>query len=171
MEQGLEVFSQNPLTGVGAGQFQNYQAPGAVLERWRVTHNVWLQVACELGIFGLLVFGYLVVRGYSACLATLRMLRGPRRKRGGKSPPETPSPWTAEERALLDANAKGALAAMVGWTVCSFFASVAFNWTLYYVLALAVAGREVTASRQAQAAAEASEPTPEASARMVRAHA
>ena len=26
---------------------------------------------------------------------------------------------------------------MVGWTVCSLFASVAFNWTFYYVLALA----------------------------------
>ena len=44
---------------------------------------------------------------------------------------------------------------MVGWFVCAFFASVAFNWTFYYVLALCVAGREVALSRrQAAAAAE-----------------
>jgi hypothetical protein len=27
--------------------------------------------------------------------------------------------------------------------VCAFFASVAFNWTFYYIFALAVAGREI----------------------------
>jgi hypothetical protein len=32
--------------------------------------------------------------------------------------------------------------------VCSFFASRAFNWTFYYVFALAVAGREVVAARR-----------------------
>ncbi len=51
------------------------------------------------------------------------------------------------------------LAAMVGWTVCSLFASVAFNWTFYYVLALAVAGREMLRARRAAAkAAEAAAP-------------
>jgi O-antigen ligase len=168
MEQGLEVFVQNPLTGVGAGQFQNYEPPGATLERWRVTHNVWLQVACELGLFGLLVFGYLVVRAYTSCFRALRLLRGPRRRRG-KPAPAMVSPWTTEERAILDINAKGILAAMVGWTICSFFASVAFNWTFYYVLALAVAGREVAASRQMEPAAEPE--TVEPAGRLVRAHA
>jgi hypothetical protein len=48
----------------------------------------------------------------------------------------------------MDQNAKGMLAAMVGWTVCSLFASVAFNWTFYYVFALAVAGRDITLSRR-----------------------
>src|SRR5206468_11391833 len=37
--QAIAVFSENPLTGVGAGQFQNYNGPD-VLEKWRVTHNV-----------------------------------------------------------------------------------------------------------------------------------
>ena len=47
------------------------------------------------------------------------------------------------------------IAAMVGWTICSLFASVAFNWTFYYVFALAVAGREIIASRRI-----AAEPAP-----------
>ena len=46
------------------------------------------------------------------------------------------------------------IAGLVGWTVCAFFASVAFNWTFYYVLALAVAGREIMASRRTAQARE-----------------
>ena len=49
---------------------------------------------------------------------------------------------------ILEINAKSMIAGLVGWSVCAFFASVAFNWTFYYVLALAVAGREIVASRR-----------------------
>ncbi|HEV8345620.1 MAG TPA: O-antigen ligase family protein [Vicinamibacterales bacterium] len=163
LNQGMEVFADNPVTGIGAGQFQNYNAPG-VIEKWRVTHNVWLQVAAELGIFGLIVFSFLVVRAYSASFRALRMLRLPRKKRtagpsrAAKADTEAeadPLMMTDTERVILDMNAKGMMAAIVGWTVCSFFASVAFNWTFYYVLALAVAGREIVASRRAEAAAAA----------------
>lgn len=147
IDQGVQVFLDNPLTGVGAGQFQNYNAPGETLEKWRVTHDVWLQVASELGIFGLLTFGFLVIRAYRSSFAALRILRGRRR-----SPPP---PLAPADRAVLDQNAKGMLAAMVGWTVCSLFASVAFNWTFYYVFALAVAGREIAADARLRAAAPA----------------
>src|SRR5436190_404109 len=87
INQGLEVFAENPITGIGAGQFQNYNAPGVTVEKWRVTHDVWLQVASELGIFGVLVFAFLVIRAYSACFGTLRLLRPPRRKRGARQDP------------------------------------------------------------------------------------
>jgi hypothetical protein len=65
------------------------------------------------------------------------------------------------------------LAAMVGWTVCSLFASVAFNWTFYYVLALAVAGREMLAARRAAVkAAEAAAPISAVPrSRLIRVHA
>ena len=163
--QGLQVFADNPLTGVGAGQFKNYNAPGETLEKWRVTHDVWLQVASELGIFGLLTFAFLVIRAYGSSLAALRLLRGRRRA--------PPAPLAAQDRVILDQNAKGMLAAMVGWTVCSLFASVAFNWTFYYVFALAVAGREIVQAARAAAGAPA-DATSTASgreARLVRAHA
>jgi len=32
---------------------------------------------------------------------------------------------------------------LLGWFVCALFASVALNWTLYYVLAIAAATRDV----------------------------
>jgi O-antigen ligase len=155
-DQGVQVFLDNPVTGIGAGQFQNYIAPG-IVEKWRVTHNVWLQVAAELGLFGLMIFAFLVMRAYSSSFAALRMLRlshrrGPRdglRASKAAARPEDPYNLSAEERRILDINAKGMLAAMVGWTVCSLFASVAFNWTFYYVFALAVSGREILRARRA----------------------
>jgi hypothetical protein len=56
-------------------------------------------------------------------------------------------------------------AGLVGWFVCSLFASVAYNWTFYYLLALIVAGRELTrdrlvASRAIQAGRERPSPAP-----------
>jgi O-antigen ligase len=167
MEQGLQVFSENPLTGIGAGQFENYSGPGAI-ERNRATHNVWLQVGAELGIFGLAIFAFLVFRAFRAASISLRAIRPPRRKpafTAMKTAPRPPSrgsprapaadtlPLSEEERFILDINGKAMTAALVGWFVCAFFASVAFNWTFYYVLALAVAGREVALSRRSTAAA------------------
>ena len=165
IDQGVQVFLDNPLTGIGAGQFKNYNAPG-VVEKWRVTHNVWLQVAAELGIFGVAVFGFLVMRAYTANFAALRMLRRPRKPRPG----EPDLHFTGEEQRTLELNAKGMLAAIVGWTVCALFASVAFNWTFYYVLALAVAGREIVAARRAEAKA-AIVPVVAPATRLIRVHA
>jgi hypothetical protein len=39
------------------------------------------------------------------------------------------------------------IACMVGWTVCAFFASVAFHWTLYYLVGLSVTGRDIVKNR------------------------
>jgi O-antigen ligase len=156
--QGLQVFAENPLTGIGAGQFVNYDGE-MMVTRWRVTHNVWLQVAAELGIFGLCAFAFLVWRAFSACFAARRAIRGPstahrsptRKSRGTT----TTTTLTPEGQKIIDMNAKGTLAGLVGWLVCAFFASVAFNWTFYYVFALAVAGREIARDhRTAQEPAE-----------------
>jgi O-antigen ligase len=145
-KQGLQVFAENPLTGVGAGQFVNYDGD-MMVERWRVTHNVWLQVAAELGIFGFAAFVFLVWRAFTSCFAARRAIRGPTR-RNPRAPATTLTP---QEQKLIDMNAKGMLAGLVGWLVCAFFASVAFNWTFYYVFALAVAGRDIAREHRAPA--------------------
>ena len=36
---------------------------------------------------------------------------------------------------------------MMGWFVCAMFASVALNWTFYYVLALSACARDVVRAR------------------------
>ena len=40
-------------------------------------------------------------------------------------------------------------AALAGWFFCALFASVAYNWTFYYLLALAIAPREILLDRLA----------------------
>ena len=40
-------------------------------------------------------------------------------------------------------------AALAGWFVCALFSSVAYNWTFYYLLALAIAPREILLDRLA----------------------
>jgi hypothetical protein len=60
---------------------------------------------------------------------------------------------------------------MVGWTVCAFFASVAFNWTFYYVLALTAAGRDIARSRRTTAVAATQPESPVQVSQLTRAHA
>jgi len=38
----------------------------------------------------------------------------------------------------------GMSAGLIGWFVCAMFASVAYNWTFYYLLALIVAARDLS---------------------------
>jgi len=80
MQEGVDTFLDFPLTGVGAGQFKNYNPPQRK-ERWRETHNALLQVASETGIFGVAAFLFLIVRGALCAAAARRMLAKPRKDR------------------------------------------------------------------------------------------
>ena len=35
-----------------------------------------------------------------------------------------------------------------GWFICAIFASVAFNWTIYYLVGLSVTARDVIRARE-----------------------
>jgi probable O-glycosylation ligase (exosortase A-associated) len=121
--ESFDAFKANPLTGVGAGEFKDWN-PLARTEAWHESHNVWLQVGAELGVFGFAAFLFLVLRAFYAVYRTRRLLR--------RNPSE-----------ILDAHSAAMAASLVGWFVCAFFASVAYNWTFYYLLALAAAPREM----------------------------
>ncbi len=84
----LADLRRHPLTGVGAGQFKNYNPPDR-LEPWRETHNVLLQIAAELGVFGLLAFLLLLWQAVSALLVDAahvqhRQAGGAAADRGGR---------------------------------------------------------------------------------------
>ncbi len=148
MKESWRTFLEYPLTGVGAGQFKNYN-PRWRVDRWRESHNVWLQVAAETGIFGFLAFLYLVVRSVLAPVRAMRYLgrrpgSRPRRATADGGPHRAP-PSTARRREpdrgqddVLRSHAAAVAAGMSGWLVCAFFASVAYNWTFYYLLAIGV---------------------------------
>jgi putative inorganic carbon (HCO3(-)) transporter len=142
MEEAWQVFLDNPIIGIGAGQFQNYGGPGKAA-RWRVTHNTLLQVAAELGIFALIAFSFLIIRAFAAAWWTRQALswifwkkRRPREDGLDES-----------ERLLLQTTGAALVACLAGWFVCAMFASVAFNWTFYYLLGLAVTTRDVVRAR------------------------
>jgi O-antigen ligase len=147
LEQGIDTFLAFPMTGVGAGQFKNYNPPERK-EKWRETHNALIQVAAETGIFGVLAFVFLIARGAIAAATTRRLLAKPRKR-------STPDPlrlvMTSSDRRSLYAYTAAMTAGLVGWFACSLFASVAFSWTFYYLLALIVAARELARTRLAVA--------------------
>jgi O-antigen ligase len=155
LTEAWQTFLRFPLYGVGAGQFPNYNPPGRV-ETWRETHNVVLQVAAELGVLGLLTFVFLLVRAFAAVRITRRLLR----RASGSAPPRwpgavnrsdpPPAVISPDERQYLDAHAGAMTAAVIGWFACALFASVAYSWTFYYVLALAAAPHTILADRLAQ---------------------
>jgi O-antigen ligase len=152
LEQAWQIFLEHPLTGVGAGQFMNYGPPGRA-EKWRVTHNVLLQMASEIGIFGLIVFSFMIWRGFSAAWWTRQALSWMHRripKRRGRIPAAEPEDGLEpHERVFLEAHASAMVACMAGWFVCAQFAAVGYNWTIYYLLGLSVCARDVVRARRA----------------------
>jgi O-antigen ligase len=156
MGEAFDTFVEFPITGVGAGMFRNYNPPGRD-EAWHEAHNVWLQVAAELGIFGFAAFLFLVVRAFSSIAQSRRLLRRnrpatARRARGvpRKTAVEAPAAVvTAPEADYLDGHSAAMAASLAGWLVCAFFSSVAYNWTFYYLMAMAAAPREILTDRLA----------------------
>jgi O-antigen ligase len=75
-KRGLQIFFENPITGVGVNGFS--EAIGRMRERedlpsqkWQAAHNSYLQVMVETGIFGVTVFLYLI----GICIKTFKKFR------------------------------------------------------------------------------------------------
>lgn len=148
--EAFTVFLERPLTGVGAGQFANYN-PGNRTESWMETHNVVLQVGAEIGVLGLAAFFFLVYRAGAAGSATRRLLvratGTPRQPRWGPRAPSGRAVITPQHASFFDAHSGALTAAVAGWFLSALFASVAYHWTFYYLLALAIAPREILTER------------------------
>jgi len=118
LERSILVTLRNPW-GIGIGCFP------VVGQHDHQTHNAFTQVSSETGLVGLAAYLVFII--------------SPFRKLG------------AIERKLFDANehkwfyylAVGLQASIVGYLVSSTFASVAYNWFIYYGIAYAVAFRRV----------------------------
>jgi len=163
--EGIDTFVEYPFTGIGAGQFKNYNPPERK-ERWRETHNALIQVAAETGFFGLLTFGFLIIRGGIAAANTRRLLARPRKK---SAYDPLALVMHDDDRQTLYAYTAAMTAGLIGWFTCALFASVAYSWTFYYLLALIIAARELARSRLAAGRAIAQAANPLAPTRAVRA--
>lgn len=118
LERSLLVTARNPW-GIGIGNFP------IVGVRNLQTHNAFTQVSSELGILGLAAYLVFIISPFRKLSAIERTL------------------FDRDETNWFYYLAIGLQASIVGYLVSSFFASVAYNWFIYYLIAYAVAFRRI----------------------------
>jgi len=122
------IAIRHPLLGIGMGNY----AP-EMSYRGLVTHNSYTQVAAEMGMAALVCYTMFIV-------TPLRKL--------GQIGRET---CEARRNSHYYYLALGLQASLVGYMVCSFFASVAYLWYVYYLVAYAVCLRRLYESETGKA--------------------
>ena len=118
LERSLLVTARNPW-GIGIGNF-----PIVGIHNLQ-SHNAFTQVSAELGLLGLAAYLIFMISPY-------RKLGAIERKR-----------FYEGKAGWFYYLAIGLQASIIGYMVSSFFASVAYNWFIYYLIAYAVAFRRI----------------------------
>jgi O-antigen ligase len=121
--RSMLIALRHPINGIGLGNFHHQG------QRNQVSHNAYTQVAAEMGMGALAVYIFFMV-------SPLRRLREVERETFGEK---------EKDRAAFYHLAVGMQASLVGYMVCSFFASVAHIWYVYYLVAYAVCLRRLYA--------------------------
>ena len=101
-------------------------------------------MASELGTGGLLIFAVIVGSGFVAGVQAGRALRRARQQHNRSRESSKKSARWLARREPLELYAAAVLASLTGWLMAAMFASVAYYWTLYLVLGLAISLREIT---------------------------
>lgn len=119
LKRSIYVAAHHPVFGVGIDNYVLYSNSN------HATHNAYTQVAAEIGFPAMLVYILFLI-------TPLKQLRGVAN--------ETPS---SDSTARFHYMAIGLEASLVGYMVASFFASVAFLWYAYYLIAYAICLRRI----------------------------
>jgi len=119
LKLSVKVALRHPLFGVGMGNFH------IVSIHEHVSHNAYTQVAAEMGLIAMALYTLFIV-------TPLRRLRQIER--------ET---FADRHRSFYFYLAVGIQAGLVAYMVSSFFASVAYQWYVYYLVAYAIALRRI----------------------------
>jgi len=118
LERSIIVSLRNPW-GIGIGNFP------IVGIRNLGSHNAFTQVSSELGLLGLLAYMIFMISPFRKLGAIERTL------------------FKEGERDWFYYLSIGLQAGIISYMVSSFFASVAYNWFIYYLIAYAVAFRRI----------------------------
>lgn len=118
LQQSIIVTLRNPW-GIGMGNFT------IVSSRSLVTHNAYTEVSSELGVIALIAYVLFMVKPL---------------KRLWNIEKET---FDSKESSKFYYLSVGLQAGLVGYMVGSFFASVAYLWFVYYLVAYAIALRRI----------------------------
>jgi O-antigen ligase len=114
LKRSLLVTVRHPLFGIGIGNFM-FRSNRAL-----ATHNSYTQVSAELGLTALVLYVMFII-------TPLKRLRAIERRQS-----------TSNGKSRFYYLAVGMQASLFGYMVCSFFASVAFLWYVYYLVALSL---------------------------------
>jgi O-antigen ligase len=120
--KSLMVAAANPVLGIGMDNFHIVSIHEAV------THNAYTQVAAEMGLTALVLYVMFIITP----IKKLRQIEN-----------ETFETRYGSRFYYL---AVGLQASLYGYMVSSFFASVAYQWYVYYLVGYAVALRRVYAA-------------------------
>ena len=118
--RSLYVAMRHPVLGIGMGNYASEMSYTGL-----VTHNAYTQVASEMGIGALVIYTMFIVTPL---------------KRLGRIARETLTARTSSRYYYL---AVGLQASLLAYLVSSFFASVAYLWYVYYLVAYAVCLRRM----------------------------
>jgi probable O-glycosylation ligase (exosortase A-associated) len=114
LKRSILIAARHPLFGVGMENYILYSNTN------KATHNAYTQVAAEMGLAAFLIYlGFL-----------LTPFKGLRRI--------VAATGTAKRKPSVYYLAIGLQASLVGYMVVSFFASVAYQWYAYYLVAYAI---------------------------------
>nr|MBA3804615.1 O-antigen ligase family protein [Acidobacteriota bacterium] len=135
--RSILVSLRHPVLGVGMGNFHTYSIGE------QVSHNAYTQVSAELGLAAMALYILFMV-------ASLKRLRRIER--------ET---YPTRRDSRLFYLAVGLQASLIGFMISSFFASVAYQWYIYYLVGYAIclhsiyeAGKERVGEVEVVASAE-----------------
>jgi hypothetical protein len=117
--RSLYVALRHPLFGIGMGNYVSTMSYDG-----RVTHNSYTQVASEMGLAALVCYTTFIV--------------SPLRKLGQIARETLKAPNSHFHYLAL-----GLQASLLAYLVCSFFASVAYLWYVYYLVGYAVCLRRL----------------------------
>lgn len=131
-----QMFVEHPVTGVGAGNYNtarwtSYRDPGE--KRILTAHSIYYMAAAELGVVGLLAFGFLIAATF---LANRRTRAGLRERAG-------------EEQSSLTRLSYALDASLVGYLVSGVFITVLTYPYLYLIAGLSVALSQVATESSA----------------------
>jgi len=120
----LEMAMQHPIFGVGMGNFagvaQEKSSKGPESTAWRQPHNVYNQIAAEVGFPGLILYVGIVAASFRACF---------RVRKAARRVPSQASRYNLANCLLLT---------LLAFAVTNFLATSAYGWYLPLFAGLAV---------------------------------
>ena len=141
---GLRMILENPVMGIGLGNFKETVGFYAKAEEmpegelvWRQAHNTYIEIAAEMGVPGLLCF-------LAILLLTFRSLSRVRRQTERSGP------------AFVHIAAKGIQAGLLGFALGAFFVSTQFLKMFWFMLFLSMCLPQLVASEKSLASTEQS---------------